>query len=171
MAGQVYAARLQRICVAHQLSRWRQRIGLRQRDTLAHRAPVAVFAERFAQAAHHYAHALRVIGRIEHGFEVLDARRQDLAEIAQAVLQALRVIPPGGDGLAVTPAREGARTIPVGDGDHVVVTLGVDIVGQVDVAGTVGALEASDDAHQCATGAAMVFRSDRLHPEVAHLHL
>ncbi|MDH6165168.1 hypothetical protein M2282_000296 [Variovorax boronicumulans] len=152
-------------------ARGHHRIGLRERDAVAHRPPVAVLLQLAADLAHDHADALEAVRRVEHGLEVFDARRGDFAEVAEAFAQSLVGAPPCVDGGCGAPAREGRSVVPVGDGDHVVESVGIDVVREVVMARSVGQGEVARDLHQCGAGAALHLGAARLHAEIAHHHL
>ncbi|MNS95494.1 hypothetical protein D3C72_1297590 [compost metagenome] len=148
-------------------ARRRERVGLRERESIAHRPPVAVLLQFAAHTAHHHADALEAVGRAEQGLEVRSTRGCDFAEVAEAFMQALVGVPPGLDGGRGTPARERRCIAPVGDGDQVVVPVGVHAMGQIVVTGAVGQGEVASDLQERGAGPALHRRAARLHAEVA----
>ena len=89
------ASALGRVARDHlQLARGLHPVGLGDRETVAHRAPIAVLFDLATGGIHHCADPGQVLLEGVQRLELLGARRGDFAEVTQAFTQAIRRTPP-----------------------------------------------------------------------------
>jgi hypothetical protein len=131
-----------------------------------------VFYDRFGRhAAHNHTDAFKRLLRPEDGLELLHARRQDLAEVVDVLLETIIRAPPASNRRAIVPALVRFPTVPVGDGDHVVVTVAIDLVDEIVVTRTVRQLEGIDKLPKRRARFALEGVALRLHAAIGHYHL